>query len=349
MKTKHWFFRYAAAVIALALVLTGCNKDNIQVKTGYSNLRFVVNAGEKPGVAEGGDTRALKTGWADGDRIGVLFDIAGTHYALLEYADAAGTWTRLESSLPAELAAAGEVIALHAGNEGFGYSNTGNFTGIGGDLLYDGAGTYAYDSGTQTITLTLSMQRGLTTAIKMESTGTLEDNMKWRLAGPGVSVLTGNTFTPADYADFTFDTALPGLFSVSDAESGTGAVPDPAFTDNDMVVFHVLRSGEEAGETTLQLWNTDNPTTLYTRTYDNNLTAGGSVMLAGPTVDAEADEWAETTIEPSDNGITLWANDTGIPLDFTAAGNWTVTVTEGLTSSGSEAYWIELLAPEGYP
>jgi outer membrane murein-binding lipoprotein Lpp len=332
---------YLVAALTATLTLAGCQKEVPQAQEttlGLASMTFELAA-----AVDELDTRALKSAWADGDRIVVLFDGTTTNYVTLTYNASDETWTR--SAAAGEISATeGTARALHAGSGALACDGT-SITGIGGDLLFTDEGTYVVEGGTARLTLTLS--RGVTTVVKMEGAG---DNASALLAGEGISVLKASpTLTMSALAE-GFGAAIPTLFEPSDMGAGKAAHADPHYTTATVAVFHVYAPVPPTD--TKFMVGKQGEEMVYTREYDGqSLVAGGSVVIVGPWSEEEdqIEAWTETTIEPSANEITLWANDTGVPFDFTAAGNWTVTVTEGLTSSGSEAYWIELLAPEGYP
>jgi hypothetical protein len=156
----------------------------------------------------------------------------------------------------------------------------------------------------------------------MEGAG---DNASALLAGEGISVLKANPALAVNALAEGFGAALPTLFEPSDMGAGKAAHADPHYTTDAVAVFHVYaptpptdtqftvgRQGEDI---------------VYTREYDGqSLAAGGSVVIVGPWSEEEdqIEAWTETTIEPSANEITLWANDVVKTITFTAQSDWTL-------------------------
>jgi hypothetical protein len=285
MKTKQYIYTLAAA----ALATTGCNIDNQTVEDptpDTRNIKFELNIN----TPDDAQTRALKEDWVDGDAITVLFDDSGEYYVNLSY-DGESWDDNDDFALPDDIESTGDAMALHAG--AFSYSATSGFSGIEGDLLYDDTGTYAYNAVTETVTVTLTMNRGFTTAIKMASpaAASADENLKWRMAGPGIWAQTEDTFKPSDMADFSFDAALKSLFSES------VALPDPAFTDTEMAVFHLWNSGTESATTTLKVYK-DGGDTIWEREYNQSLSIGETIAIEGPTSasDEEAGKWEAAAV-----------------------------------------------------
>jgi hypothetical protein len=320
MKTKQWIFGCAASLMAGILTLAGCSPDNTVQNPDrtdeYDDLRFVVNMAEKPSL--GGDTRALKQGWADGDKIAVFFGDTPDGNAMLEYDADEGEWNRVTVDI-ASLPTSGDARALHADSASLAITD-GNIEGIGGDLLYADGGEYTYDPGTKLVTLTLSMQRGLTSVVKMESPDGLPANLDWRLAGEGILVQTSTELEATNLtAGFTFAEALADLFEQSDPATGIAATPDPVFTDEETAVFHLWDRSAEGG-TTLHLYK-DAAIGIYTRSYARDIAPGESVLIAGPSSIAEWDGWeysgeAEIVEFPYSGGQSyqgdLYANGTSV-------------------------------------
>ncbi len=313
MRTKNIITRYAAAFAAAALVLAGCQVETAK-KTGQNpgseELRFEVAAPHPDSGSD--DTRALKTGWAEEDRIVAFFDHDISKYIVLEYNVTDEKWVAENRSetLPAE-GTNGSIQALHAGN-GPGFAFDGDhIVGVFGDLLHTEEGTYTVDG--DTVYLTLVMKRGMTTAIKMEGAGINGDNMNWRLSGPGIHVSNGEGTIPAENllyggepAQIKFLNQLTTSFVASDPL--VAGAPDPMLTNEGMAVFHVFAQPHSApGTTTLNIYNIDEPSVIYTRTYDKELTAGATILLAGPASVDEADEW-ETVPPATDEPVEFRYN-----------------------------------------
>jgi hypothetical protein len=298
MKTKHWLFGYAALFAVAALTLAGCSGESIKQAEGddFSNFKLVVRTGGKPGMTSNGETRALKTGWADGDKIAVFFDGTSANSMVVVYKAVTEEWVR-EPATITSLSASGRAQAFHAGSFDFA---AGGFTNIEGDLLYDDAGSYAWDPDSQTLTVTLVMERGLTTAVKMDTgEADTQRSMKWRLAGEGLSVQTEKELAAGLFESAVdFREALATLFKPSNAPD-VAAIPDEIFTKDNIAVFHVINEGAASG-TTFEVYDADAPEAIYTRTYENALTPGLSVKIWGPESGetAEADEWSPITTGP---------------------------------------------------
>ena len=70
---------------ALALTVAGCRQDAPQTETiDLQNLRFEVTVAQTAGNGET-STRAVKTGWAEGDAIVVHFDGSEENTLWLKY------------------------------------------------------------------------------------------------------------------------------------------------------------------------------------------------------------------------------------------------------------------------
>lgn len=75
MKIRNLFI----AVMTLALTVTGCSK--VDTPAADNDLKFVFEIADKDGF--GADTKAVKTGWADGDQVVILFKPAGAEECLV--------------------------------------------------------------------------------------------------------------------------------------------------------------------------------------------------------------------------------------------------------------------------
>jgi hypothetical protein len=177
----------------------------------------------------------------------------------------------------------------------------------------------------------------------MQSNDTKEGNLGWRLTGDDIWVRAGSELAANNFeAGFTFASVLEGLFVPSDAATGKAAAPDDTFTDGETAVFHVLDKSDDGG-TTLKVYHTANPTTMYTRHYDGNLDVGGLALLAGPTVDSESDRWSVSKLpvdafsapDPDGEGIIYYKR---INLD-------SPTDNTVMVVSGSEPYSGKVTVP----
>ena len=75
MKIRNLFI----AVMTLVLTVTGCSK--VDTPSADNDLKFVFEMADKDGF--GADTKAVKTGWADGDQVVILFKPAGAEECLV--------------------------------------------------------------------------------------------------------------------------------------------------------------------------------------------------------------------------------------------------------------------------
>jgi hypothetical protein len=250
-----------------------------------------------------------------------FFDAAADKYVTFTFDGTA--WTPSGAST-AGIAASGTVQAIHAGDAAFAFDGT-TLSGIGGDLLYETDGTFTVDVPGSTAYVTLTMDRGFTTAIKMEGSTTLEDNENWRFGGQGLWVM-GSTNTLAATAAVDPAAGLKGLFVLSNVSDGTMATPDAAFTNATQAVFHVWDQDLDNDATSFNVYDASNPGTVYTRGDLADLTVGASMIIAGP-VGAGSAKWTSTTLSL---GMINDATFNSLPI----SGSLTVvpTVTPGGTS-----------------
>ena len=75
MKIRNFFL----AVMTLALTVTGCSK--VDTPAADNDLKFVFEIADKDGF--GADTKAVKTAWADGDQVVILFKPEGQGQCLI--------------------------------------------------------------------------------------------------------------------------------------------------------------------------------------------------------------------------------------------------------------------------
>ncbi|MBO7260378.1 MAG: hypothetical protein J6U97_02670 [Bacteroidaceae bacterium] len=75
MKIRNLFI----AVMTLVLTVTGCSK--VDTPAADNDLKFVFEMADKDGF--GADTKAVKTGWADGDQVVILFKPEGQGQCLI--------------------------------------------------------------------------------------------------------------------------------------------------------------------------------------------------------------------------------------------------------------------------
>lgn len=156
---------FMAAMTLVMAVFASCTNEDLKVENNDVKVNFTV--AEKPGFDA--NSRAAKTGWADGDQIMVVFSTGGwysTSYLTLTYNS--GTWTTGE--VPADLlndtfdgydSISGNYQAYHyRGNVGFSELNADSkyFANYpGGDFLMC-AGNYTFENNTITLTTPVKME-----------------------------------------------------------------------------------------------------------------------------------------------------------------------------------------------
>lgn len=156
---------FMAALALTMAVFVSCSKDEFNVEN--NNVKVCFTVAEKPSFDA--DTRAAKTGWANGDQIMVVFSTGGWYsnsYLTLTYNS--GTWTSGE--VPADLLndtfgsydnVSNKYQAYHyRGNVGFSELNEGNkyFANYpGGDFLMC-TGDYTFENNTITLTTPVKME-----------------------------------------------------------------------------------------------------------------------------------------------------------------------------------------------
>jgi len=300
MKTKQNFFSRSALVVTAAAALAGCVKEKI-TPAEDCELKFVVTAN----APSDGDveTRALKPDWVEGDKIVVFFDANATQYAFFNYD---GTdWVISGGIVNTDAVnASGPVQAVHAGGGSFNFDGT-TLSGISGDILYDQTGgTYTVDAGTQTAYINVTMERGFTTAIKMQGSADQATNEKWRLAGSNLWVMGSTTSQTATNLVQNPEFYIQALFVPSDAANEVAASPDAVFTDGTQAVFHVWDKSADDDGTSIDVYSTDDATKIYERDYTDDLTVGSTTIIMSPD-SGEQSEWSGTTTPVSSTAVAL--------------------------------------------
>ncbi len=291
--------------MAAILAMTGCRTEpgegTKEQPGGWDDMQIELRA-PHPDAAD--VTRALKEGWATGDRIVAFFDHDTETYVVLEYDALGDEWHRVNSGeTPASVT--GSVQALHAGTGDYldivdpdGYLQ---FRGVHGDLHFTEEGIYQIDADQGVVRVTLDMRRHHTTAIKVMGTG---DNSRWKLAGDGLAVHTSmnypatSTLVEGDPA-IRFHRIIDQMYALSTA-GGLMAEPDQQFAHPEMAVFHVMNTDPGAPSTTFQMIDSTDPDKIYTRTYQRPLSPGATVVIEGPAsaIEAESAQWQVTLLNP---------------------------------------------------
>ena len=179
---------FMAALTLVMAVFASCTNEDLNVENNDVKVNFTV--AEKPGFDA--DSRAAKTGWANGDQIMVVFSTGGyysTKCLTLTYNS--GTWTSSEMSdvLTDEIFDGynddftGNYKAFHyRGDVGLDNSSTtihyfSNYTG-GDFLVCDG--TYTYKQSDRTMTLSLIKMNFYPGALQISVKG-LDQTKEWNL------------------------------------------------------------------------------------------------------------------------------------------------------------------------
>ncbi len=276
MKTRH------IIIAAAALTMAGCRQDAPQTETiDPSNLRFEV-AVTQPNE-DGAETRAVKTGWTEGDAIVVHFDGSEQNTLWLRY-NAAGEWETTESSVATINPAGGSAQALHStflSNAGDGVINAD------GAHVFTDTGSYIVAGGTVYVSLT--MDRRIASRITVRG---VDDPSQWVLAGPGLYVGTPILSGTFDTAGGSWGATLHGSFVASDIEYGVCArgMAMP-WEEPGTASFMVIGTPATEG-TTIVMKNVATNRT-YTRTYaSGGLGSGKAVAIQAPREDQNV-EWVE--------------------------------------------------------
>lgn len=125
---SHTYYRtvaiFAAAVLLAVAQLTSCKKEIIT-----EPLRFNIRIGEK--TTYGSDTKSVKSGWTDGDRIFFVFDnkcpLSIEEMIILEYSSGGWIITQQPSTTPS---GSGTMDAIYYGNPAanpFAYIHVGDY------------------------------------------------------------------------------------------------------------------------------------------------------------------------------------------------------------------------------
>lgn len=288
MRTTHIITTTLAA-----LALAGCRQDVPQTKTiDPRNLRFEV-AVAGPHNGDGTGTRAVKTGWDEGDQIVVHFD-GNEDNTLWLRCNAAGEWETTSVSVVALNPMEGSAQALHSTFLAPG-GNPGEIVADGAQVFTD-SGSYLVAAGTVYVRLTID--RRITSRVTVEG---LSDPADWVLAGPGLHV--GTPILPGSWSG-SWGATLASSFVASDIGSGIYArgLAMP-WEDEGTTSFMVIDRGASEG-TTFELKNLATGK-IYRRTFaSGQLGSGMAVVIRGPEND-DLSAWNDLTPET----ITAWPTD----------------------------------------
>ena len=125
MKIRNFFL----AVMTLALTVSGCSK--VDTPAADNDLKFVFEIADKDGF--GTDTKAIKTGWADGDQVVILFKPTGAEECLVQksgdnkwpktamatYNDDQGLFDLIYNMEKNDLETSGKYYAIHYRSEAY--------------------------------------------------------------------------------------------------------------------------------------------------------------------------------------------------------------------------------------
>lgn len=294
------------AMIVITVAFASCQRDTSltpDTPVNWSKVKVLINVDYADNVG-GRDTRAVKKGWEAGDKVLVFFDGSPGKYATFLYDKATERWTLpdlpdnpkdgLQITGSLSTSPNSKANALHTSDLVAPDSNGDVHLGFDQDLLYADAGKYTFvpdGNGGGALSVTLLMQRGITTTVSMASGPDVTYNKGWSIYGDGFWVTNSDFIPGGDIKEgFTFSNLLQKLFKPSNKTYSI--VTDEGSTDDNMAVFHFWdKSG--TGGTTFYAYHQSAPDKVYKRTYTANMVAGGTYLISGPGV--ESDKWTLET------------------------------------------------------
>ena len=174
----------SAIAAGAAMLLSSCTKQEMPV--AKSELTYNFNIGEKDSY--GLDTKAVKTGWEEGDKIYIVFDdvlpTSSADFLILKYTSSA--WTVEQTPATAPTNASGTLDALYYENSNprFTFDSYGAYFDSFADyakymsLVADGA-SYTVSGTTLSATISMKLYDELSSLFQFCITGLPTDNGDW--------------------------------------------------------------------------------------------------------------------------------------------------------------------------
>ena len=274
---------FMAAMTLVMAVFASCTNEDLKVENNDVKVNFTV--AEKPDF--GADSRAAKTGWADGDQIMVVFTTGGWYsssYLTLTYNS--GTWTTgevpdalLNDTFDGYTDVSSTYQAYHyRGNVGFSDLNTENkyFANYaGGDFLMC-TGNYTFKDNTITLTTPIALE--LFANASQVSVKGLDQSKTWTLSVYDVTETTGGKTYGINFNYFAKGKMTYNLVSGTAATTNrTGDNNNPANhqatgvknSDGDVAFWVEVKNSDIVNQNDLAFEITDGSTT-YMYCYDGD-------------------------------------------------------------------------------
>lgn len=225
----------AFAALAAAFSLVSCNKEQIEIEPASLKLNITVN-----NLDDAIDTKAIKTSWADGDKLNIWFDQTNYTNPDLVLTYSGGSWTA--SALSKTPNASGNLIVLYEGNNDWSMyrhnnayfypTTTENISGAGAayaqPIAYTNRNSIPYSYESYTLTANLNSWKSLTQV---------------------QVVVTGLTSAPSNYALKVTDLSSGSLY-ISNTSVSTSNVTKGGYTlgvhNADGVAFCFVQNTQEA-------------------------------------------------------------------------------------------------------
>ena len=273
----------SAIAASAAILLSSCTKQEMPV--AKSELTYNFSIGEKDSY--GLDTKAVKTGWAEGDKIYIVFDDAcptsSADFLILKYTS--GAWTVEQTPATAPTNASGTLDALYYENSNpkFSFSDglvwfesSGNY----GKYMYLDAedASYTLSGTTLSASISMSLMNSAYSSVQFCVTG-LSGDWSFGIARGDLSATSGLWTVQTPKWSKTY-----GAFS----ESGIGTFNsnnrrEMTAKSDGHYIYPTLYNNSYSSSYTWTIKLTNSTYGTWTKDFTKTIAAKGAVKLSGPT------------------------------------------------------------------